>query len=40
LKEDPEQKFNLAAEQPERVSELQALLRKIWEQGHYAPRLD
>jgi arylsulfatase A len=39
LKTDLSQKHNIAAEQPERVAELQALLKKIREQGHSAPRL-
>jgi arylsulfatase A len=39
LENDLSQKHNLAAEQPERVAELQALLKKIREQGHSAPRL-
>ncbi|CAN5586012.1 arylsulfatase [soil metagenome] len=33
------QKTNLAAKYPDRVAELQALLKKIREQGHSAPRL-
>ena len=39
LKTDLAQKHNVAAEQPERVAELKALLKKIREQGHSAPRL-
>ncbi len=39
LQNDLGQKHNLAAEHPERVAELQALLKKIREQGHSAPRL-
>jgi arylsulfatase A len=39
LKTDIGQKHNLAAEHPERVTGLQALLKKIREQGHSAPRL-
>ena len=39
LKTDLAQKHNVAAEHPERVTELQALLKKIREQGHSAPRL-
>jgi arylsulfatase A len=39
LKTDISQKNNLAAKYPERVTELQALLRKIRAQGHSAPRL-
>ena len=40
LKTDLSQKHNVAAEHPERVTELQALLKKIREQGHSAPRLE
>ncbi len=40
LAKDPGQRKNLAAEQPEAVAELRALLKKIREQGHSAPRLD
>jgi arylsulfatase A len=40
MKEDPGQRYNLAAEHPERIKELQALLRKLRGQGHSAPRLD
>lgn len=40
LKEDIAQRHNLASKFPERVTELQALLKKIREQGHSAPRLD
>ena len=36
---DLAQKKNLAAEHPDRVARLQALLKKIREQGHSAPRL-
>jgi len=39
LKTDLAQMHNAAAEHPERVQELQALLKKIREQGHSAPRL-
>jgi len=39
LKIDLEQKRNVAAENPERVAELKALLQKNREQGHSAPRL-
>jgi arylsulfatase A len=39
LKTELSQKQNVAAEYPERVSELQALLKKIRDQGHSAPRL-
>jgi len=39
LKTDLSQKHNLAADHPERVSELKSLLKKIREQGHSAPRL-
>lgn len=39
LKTDLAQKHNVAAEHAERVTELQALLKKIREQGHSAPRL-
>ena len=40
LKEDPGQRFNLAARHPKTVTELQALLTKLRDQGHSAPRLD
>lgn len=40
LREDISQKHNLAARHPAKVTELQALLKKIREQGHSAPRLD
>lgn len=39
MENDIGQKDNLAADHPERVAELQALLKKIREQGHSAPRL-
>ncbi len=39
LRTDIAQKHNLAAEHPDRVAELQALLEKIRGQGHSAPRL-
>jgi arylsulfatase A len=39
LKTDIAQKHNLAAQHPERIAELQALLEKIRGQGHSAPRL-
>ena len=39
LRDDIGQRHNLAAKHPERVSELQALLKKLREQGHSAPRL-
>ncbi len=39
LKTDLAQKHNVAGDHPERVQELQALLKKIREQGHSAPRL-
>jgi arylsulfatase A len=39
LKTDLAQKHDVAAAHPEKVAELQALLRKIREQGHSAPRL-
>jgi arylsulfatase A len=39
LKTDLSQKHNVAAEHPERVAELQSLLKKIREKGHSAPRL-
>ena len=39
LKIDIAQKHNVAAEHPERVAGLQALLKKIREQGYSAPRL-
>ena len=39
LKTDLAQKHNVAAENPERVAELQTLLTNIREQGHSAPRL-
>jgi arylsulfatase A len=39
LSKDLGQKHNLAAEFPERVTQMQSLLKKIREQGHSAPRL-
>jgi arylsulfatase A len=39
MEKDIGQRKNLAAENPETVKELQALLKKIREQGHSAPRL-
>ena len=39
LKADPGQRKNVAAEQTEKVAELRALLKKIQEDGHSAPRL-
>ena len=39
LKEDIGQKKNLAADQPEKVKELKALLKKLQEQGYSSPRL-
>lgn len=39
LAEDIGQRENLAADHPERVAELQKLLKQIREQGHSAPRL-
>lgn len=38
--EDPEQRHNLAKKHPEKVKEMQAVLKQIREQGHSAPRLD
>ena len=40
LKEDIGQRHNLAAEQPEKVAQLQALLKQIRDQEHSAPRLN
>ena len=40
LKEDIGQRHNLAAEHPDKVAELQTLLKKIQDQGHSAPRLE
>ena len=40
LREDIGQKNNLAAQHPERVKAMQALLDKIHSQGHSAPRFD
>lgn len=40
LTSDLAQKHNLAAKYPEKVAELKALLKKIREQGHSAPRLE
>lgn len=39
IKTDLAQKHNIAADHPERVAELKALLKQIREQGHSAPRL-
>lgn len=39
LKDDIGQKVNLAAKHPDKVAELKALLTKIRQQGHSAPRL-
>ncbi len=39
LREDIGQRHNLAAKHPEKVSELQALMKKLRDQGHSAPRL-
>ena len=40
LKEDISQQHNLAAEHPDKVTQLQALLKKLRDQGHSAPRLN
>jgi arylsulfatase A len=40
LKEDIGQRENLAAGHPDKVAAMQALLKKLREQGHSAPRLD
>ncbi|MEY3897198.1 MAG: Arylsulfatase [Verrucomicrobiota bacterium] len=40
LKDDIGQRHNLAAKHPDKVSELQALLKKLRDQGHSAPRLN
>lgn len=40
LKEDPGQRHNLAAEQPDKVARLKVLLKKLQDQGHSAPRLE
>ena len=40
LKEDIGQKHNLASGHPDKVAELQALLKKIRDQGHSSPRLN
>jgi arylsulfatase A len=40
LKKDIGQRHNVAASYPEKVSELRALLKKLREQGHSAPRLE
>lgn len=40
LKEDIGQRHNLASDHPEKVQQLQALLKKIRNAGHSAPRLD
>lgn len=39
IKTDLAQKHNVAADHPERVTELKELLKQIREQGHSAPRL-
>ena len=39
LREDISQRHNLAKDHPEKIAELQALLKKIQDQGHSAPRL-
>jgi len=39
LKEDLQQRYNLAAKYPERVQAMQVLLKKLREQGFSAPRL-
>ena len=39
LRDDIDQSNNLAAQYPEKITELQALLKKIREQGYSAPRL-
>jgi arylsulfatase A len=39
LKADISQQHNLAAEHPDKVTQLQALLKKLRDQGHSAPRL-
>jgi arylsulfatase A len=39
LREDLGQRHNLAEKNPDKVTELQALLKKIRDQGHSAPRL-
>ncbi|MCX8495194.1 MAG: arylsulfatase [Akkermansiaceae bacterium] len=40
LKEDIAQRHNLAAEHPDKVAELRALLKNIRDQGHSSPRLN
>jgi arylsulfatase A len=40
LKDDIGQKHNLASGYPDKVAELQALLKKIRDQGHSSPRLN
>ena len=40
LKDDPGQRNNLAAKRPEKVKDLQKLLKKLRDQGHSAPRLE
>lgn len=40
LQEDISQKHNLAAGNPDKVTHLQTLLKKLRDQGHSAPRLD
>jgi arylsulfatase A len=39
LKEDVGQRNNLAAKHPEKVADMKALMKKLREQGHSAPRL-
>ena len=40
LKDDIGQRHNLAAKHPDKVTRLSALLKKIQDQGHSAPRLE
>ena len=40
LSSDPGQRNNLASKHPERVKQMRALIKRIREQGHSAPRIE